>query len=91
MVAGRILSALAALALLAVVVLNVVPTHATTLDDRARRVSCGTFLFPTDYSFDEACDDQNAAVVVASLLLWLGALPVGAAGLVRLARAVRYD
>jgi hypothetical protein len=90
-VAGRALSALAALALLAVVVLSVVPAHATTLDDRARRVSCGTFLFPSDYRYDDACEDATVSRLVASMFLWLAAQPVGATGLVLLSRAARYD
>jgi hypothetical protein len=91
MVAGRILTGLAALALLAVVVLNVVPPHATTLDDRSRRVSCGTFLFPNNWTHDEACEDVAIPRLMATFVLWIGALPVGAAGLVLLHRHLRDD
>lgn len=92
LVAGRALSLLAAAALLVVVVLNVLPNPVTSYDDGnvGRRLECGSFLFPTDHSFTDVCEDRRIGRVKTSFVLWVASLPLSVAGLVLIYRDVRH-
>lgn len=90
MVAGRAITALAAAAMLIAVVLNVLPTTATTYEGNGpTRLSCGTLLVPTDDRFADSCEDPRTVRVVASMAAWLAGLALGTVGLTVLGRAVR--
>jgi hypothetical protein len=89
MVTGRALTALAALAVLVAVVLCVVPPTVNISDDGGR-VSCGTLLFTTEYSFSDACQDARVPRIMATLAVWTAGLVLGTTGLVVLYRAVRH-
>ncbi len=82
MLTGRVLTAVAALLMLAVVVLTVVPTTSVVHDDGpGRRVSCGTLLFTTDYSFSDGCEGPRIARITTAFFAWTSALLLGAVGL----------
>lgn len=91
MVAGRVITALAAIALLGVVLLNVAPARAESSSDesRSRTLDCGTFLLPGEHSFSDSCEDVRIGRLMTTMVLWLGSLPLGIIGLVLLYRAVR--
>lgn len=75
--------------MLAAVVLFLVPPSVNDPDDGGR-VSCGTLLFTTEYSFSDACQDVRVARITAGLFAWLAAVVLGTAGLVVLYGATRW-
>ena len=90
MVTGRALTALAALLMLAAVVLNVVPTMSEVSENGSRRrLSCGTLLFTTEWSFSDACEDARVPRIMATFFTWMAGLVVGTGGLVVLYLGVR--
>ena len=89
MTAGRALTGLAALALLAVVVLGFAPNPGSS-DAGPDHVNCGTMFVDTGWSGEEGCDTQFGVRFIVMFFLWLSALVLGTTGLVLLYRQVRY-
>ena len=89
MLTGRILTGLAALAMLAIIVLAVLPNPGSS-DTGPDRVNCGTIVVDSPYTGDEGCDTPVGMRFVSSFFLWLATLVLGTIGLVRLRREVRY-
>lgn len=89
MLAGRILTGLAALALLAVLVLGFAPNPGSS-DAGPEHVNCGSIFVDTGWSGEEGCDTQFAVRFMIISVLWLVALVLGTTGLVVLYRGVRY-
>lgn len=89
MLAGRILTGLAALTMLAVLVLGLAPNPGSS-DTGPAHVDCGTPFVDTGWSGEEGCDTQFGMRLVVMCVLWSVALPLGIAGLVLLHREVRY-
>ena len=89
MLTGRVLTGLAAVAMLGIIVLGVLPNPGSS-DAGPARVECGTILVDSQYSGDEGCDNKVGMRFLWSFFLWLGALVLGTIGLVRLRRKVRY-
>jgi hypothetical protein len=87
--AGRILTGLAAVAMLAIIVLNLLPNTGAS-DTGPPRVNCGTILIDSQYFGDQGCDTQFAVRFMSSFVLWLVTLVCGTIGLVLLRREVRY-
>ncbi len=87
---GRVLTGLAALAMLAIIVLNLLPNPGAS-DTGPPRVNCGTLLVDSRYFGDQGCDTQFAVRFMASFVLWLATLVLGTIGLVLLRREVRYS
>lgn len=87
---GRVLTGLAALAMLAVIVLNLLPNSGAS-DTGPPRVDCGTMLVGSPYWGDQGCDTQFAERFLGSFVLWLATLVLGTIGLVLLRREVRYS
>jgi hypothetical protein len=86
---GRILTGLAALVMLALIILNVLPNPGSS-DTGPERVNCGTILVDSRYTGDQGCDTQFGIRFVWSFFLWLATLVLGTIGLVLLRREVRY-
>ena len=92
MVAGRVTTALAALIILAILLLGVLPNPGTAvIVDPPRRVNCGTVFIATDYRGDDGCEDQVTARFLLSFALWILSLVLGTIGLVLLRREVRWS
>lgn len=89
MLAGRVLTALASLAMLVIVVVGVLPNPGTA-DRGARRVNCGTMFVPSEHGGDDGCEHEILGRFMYTFVLWLAALVLGAIGLVLLYRDVRY-
>lgn len=89
MLTGRILTGLAALAMLAIIALGFLPNPGSS-DAGPEHVECGTMFFDSQYSGDEGCDTQVGMRFVWSFFLWLATLVLGTIGLVLLRREVRY-
>lgn len=89
MLTGRILTGLAALAMLALIILAVLPNPGSS-DAGPERVNCGTILVDSPYTGDQGCDTQFGIRFMWSFVLWLATLVLGTTGLVALHREVRY-
>jgi hypothetical protein len=87
--AGRILTGLAAVAMLAVAVLGLAPNPGSS-DSGPAHVNCGTVFIDTGWSGEEGCDTQFALRFFVMFFLWLAALVLGTIGLTLLYRGVRY-
>ncbi len=93
MTTGRVLCALAALMLASSVLLGVLPNPGTAVivADAPLEVNCGTVFVETEYSGDDGCEGTVIGRMGLMVLLWLAALPTGAAGLLVVWRTVRRD
>ena len=89
MLTGRILTGLAALSMLAIIVLGVLPNPGSS-DTGPERVNCGTTVVDSPYTGEEGCDAQVGMRFIWSFFLWLATLVLGTIGLVKLRREVRY-
>ena len=89
---GRALGGVAALLLLLSIALSLLPNHGmTVIAEPNQRVNCGTIFAETKWSGDDGCEGPMIGRSGVVFVLWLFALPVGAAGLLLIWRSVRYE
>ena len=88
--AGRVANAVAATAMVVAILLAVLPNPGTAvIVEPSRRVNCGTMFVESAFSGDDGCEGPLLARTGLAVLAWLGAMPLGATGLLLLRRGLR--